>query len=303
MHLIKHTSYVNALILFSTFFLPAPCFANSTDLGHVRISPEMLKATHIQTSIAKGIVLKKQLTVVGKVASNHDTLIPIYPRFSGIIKSLTKTLGDEVSKGQVLVTIESNETLQNYTISAPINGTIVQKYASIGEFAKGDKPIYEIADLSSVWADLTLYRKEAPLVHRGMGVTVTGDNGQPKTTSSISYISPLGIEDSQTQLARAVLDNTQQRWLPGMYVNATITIGQKNAGVAVPLAAIQHIGDNDIIFVQHGEEFEAIPVVLGEHDSDWVEVVSGLKPGQPYVSKNSFFLKAELGKHSATHEH
>lgn len=55
--------------------------------------------------------------------------------------------------------------------------------------------------------------------------------------------------------------------------------------------------------MRQGDYFEATPVILGEKDEQWVEVVSGLDVGQPYVSKNSFFMKAELGKEGASHEH
>ncbi|HAT1795702.1 TPA: HlyD family efflux transporter periplasmic adaptor subunit [Legionella pneumophila] len=271
--------------------------------GRVKIVAEVLKAADIQMATAQSQIIKTQLKVVGKIAPNRDTLAPIYPRYSGIIQSMTKSLGDEVTKGEVLVTIESNESLQNYTIAAPITGTIVQKYATNGELAQNTKPIYEVANLATVWADFTLYRKEAPLVKQGMEVTVTGDEGKPKSISTISYISPLGVEDSQTTLARAVLSNDKRLWLPGMYVNGAITIKEKTVPVAVLLSAIQRMDGKEVVFVQQGDYFEATPVILGEKDSQWAEVVSGLDVGQRYVSKNSFFMKAELGKEGASHEH
>jgi cobalt-zinc-cadmium efflux system membrane fusion protein len=270
--------------------------------GRVKLAPAILKAAHIETAVAQGITLEKQLKVVGKIMPNRDTLAPIYPRYSGIIKALTKNLGDEVTKGDILVTIESNESLQNYNIIAPIIGTVVQKYATTGELAKGDKPIYEIANLANVWGDLTLYRKEVPLVKQGMNVIVTGDEGKPQSVSTINYISPLGIEDSQTTLARTILSNSERTWLPGMYVNAAITIGKKTVRVAVPHTALQRLRDNDVVFVQQGDFFEATPVVLGDANEFWVEIVSGLEPGQRYVNQNSFFIKADIGKEGASHD-
>ncbi|CCD08921.1 HelB protein [Legionella pneumophila subsp. pneumophila] len=270
--------------------------------GRVKLMPAILKAADIQTATAKRQTIKTQLKVVGKIAPNRDTLAPIYARYSGIIKSMNKSLGDEVTKGETLVTIESNESLQNYTIAAPITGTIVQKYATNGELAQNTKPIYEVANLASVWADFTLYRKDTPLVKQGMEVIVTGDEGKPTSTSIISYIAPLGIEDSQTTLARAVLSNNPRIWLPGMYVNGAITIHEKTVPVAVLLSAIQRMGKKEVVFVQQGDYFEATPVILGQRDSQWAEVVSGLDAGQRYVSKNSFFMKAELGKEGASHE-
>lgn len=271
--------------------------------GRVKLSPEVIQAAGIMIAIANTTRLEKKLSVVGKIVPNRDTMAPIYPRYSGIIKSLTKNLGDAVQKGDAIATIESNESLQNYVITAPITGTIVQKNTTVGELVKEDKPIYEIANLDTVWADLTLYRKEAPLVKKGMKVTVTGDEGKPKTSTSITYISPLGIEDSQTILARAVLPNAEQVWLPGMYVNAAITIADKSVPVAVPYSALQRWRDWDVVFVKQGNTFEAAPVTLGEQDGDWIEITAGLKAGQSYVADNSFFLKADLDKAGASHDH
>ncbi|HAT1924045.1 TPA: HlyD family efflux transporter periplasmic adaptor subunit [Legionella pneumophila] len=275
----------------------------STYEGRLKIVAGILKSADIQVVTAQSQTIKTQLKVVGKIVPNRDTLAPIYARYSGLIKSMTKNLGEEVTKGEVLATIESNESLQNYTIIAPMTGTIVQKYATNGELAQNTKPIYEVANLATVWADFTLYRKDAALVKQGMEVIVTGDEGKPTSMSTISYIAPLGIEDSQTILARAVLSNTNRIWLPGMYVNGAIVIKEKTAPVAVLISAIQRLDDADVVFVQQGDYFEATPVVLGQKDDQWVEVVSGLDAGQRYVSKNSFFMKAELGKEGASHEH
>lgn len=104
--------------------------------GRVKIVSGILKAADIQIATAQSQTIKTQLKVVGKIVPNRDTLTPIYARYSGIIKSMTKNLGDEVTKGDVLVTIESNESLQNYSITAPMTGTIVQKYATNGELAQ-----------------------------------------------------------------------------------------------------------------------------------------------------------------------
>lgn len=270
--------------------------------GRVELLPPTLKAADIEVTTATSQTIKTQLKVVGKIVPNRDTMAPIYARYAGIIQTMKKNLGENITKGEALVTIESNESLQNYTINAPITGTIVQKYATNGELAQATKPIYDVANLNDVWADFTLYRKDAPLVKQGMAVRVTGDEGKPDSTSTISYISPLGIEDSQTTLARAILPNQNRLWLPGMYVNGEIIIKEITAPVAVRLSALQRIGEEDVVFVQQGDFFEATPVKLGQQDNQWAEVLSGLDAGQKYVTKNSFFIKAELGKEGASHD-
>ncbi len=271
--------------------------------GRITLSSEMIQASGIKMAIAAPTTIEKTLHVFGKIISNRDAMASIYPRYSGIIKTLNKNLGDSVQKGELIAVIESNRSLDTYSVVSPINGTIVKKLAAIGEMAKEDEPLYEIANLSDVWADLTLYRKEAPYVKKGMKVVVTGDEGKPHSNSLINYISPLGIEDSQTVLDRAVLPNQNQEWLPGMYVNATITIAEKSVPIAVAISAVQRLRDEDVVFIQQGNTFEATPVTLGEKNGNKVEIVSGLKAGQSYVAKNSFFLKADLGKVESSHDH
>lgn len=271
--------------------------------GRVKINPSILKAAKIEIARPENRNIKTLLPVVGIISTNRDTSAPIYARYSGIIKSISKNLGDDVARGDVLATIESNESLQNYDIKSPITGTIVQKYAANGEFAQNTKPIFEIANLNTVWADFNLYRKDMPLVKPGMEVIVTGDDGTPRSKSHINYISPLGVIDSQTTLARAVLNNTNRIWLPGMYINGDIVIKEKTVPIAIRLTAVQTMGKQQVIFVKQGDYFEATPIVLGDRDNTWVEVIFGLEPHQEYVSKNSFYIKADIEKEGASHDH
>ena len=54
---------------------------------------------------------------------------------------------------------------------------------------------------------------------------------------------------------------------------------------------------------RYGEEFEARPLTLGRSDGRFVEVLKGLRAGEAYAAKNSFLIKAELGKSEASHDH
>lgn len=269
----------------------------------ITLPPETIKSSGIKTQIADSGKIEKKMSVIGKIVPNGDEMSFIYPRFAGIVKEMKKNLGDKVHKGEEIALIESNESLRNYPIVSPIDGTIVQKNVIVGDMIKEDKAIYQIANLSTVWADLTLYRNEASLIKVGMPVTVVGSNGAPIQSGQINYISPLGIEDSQTILARIVLSNEKQEWVPGMFVDAAITYIQKDVPVVVALSAIQRLGNEDVVFVQKDNAFEATPIELGTKNGERVEVISGLKPGQSYVSENSFLLKAEIGKSEADHEH
>jgi len=265
-------------------------------ITQIKLVPEAIQQNGIQTDIVTPKNIGVQIDVVGKITPNRDTMAFIYPRYAGMIKTLTKSLGEKVQADEILATIESNESLQTYELRSPIAGTIIQKHAAQGEQIKENQPIYEIANLDNVWVDLSIYRKDAPFVKVGQPVTINAKESQLQSVGVINYVAPVGIEDSQTLLARVVLPNTTQCWVCGMYVDATITIQQKQASLAVKIAAIQKIKNNSVIFIQNKDSFIPVPVKLGMNDGDYVEVLEGLQAGQRYVSKNSFVLKAELGK-------
>ncbi len=67
--------------------------------------------------------------------------------------------------------------------------------------------------------------------------------------------------------------------------------------------AIQTVGDKPVVFLKVAGGFIAQPVRLGRNDGKRVEVLQGLKPGDPYAATGSFVVKSELGRDSAEHTH
>jgi membrane fusion protein, heavy metal efflux system len=72
-----------------------------------------------------------------------------------------------------------------------------------------------------------------------------------------------------------------------------------DAPVAVKVSALQTIKDKTVVFVKEGNAFEAREIEAGEQDRKFVEIISGLLPGDEYVAENSFILKAEIEKSEA----
>jgi cobalt-zinc-cadmium efflux system membrane fusion protein len=82
-----------------------------------------------------------------------------------------------------------------------------------------------------------------------------------------------------------------------------VEVAASDVPVAVEATALQRLRDWDVVFIAHGDVFEARPVELGRRDAERVEIVSGLAAGQAYVAAGSFILKAEAGKSGASHDH
>ena len=262
----------------------------------VKLTEAQKKNAHIGMAEAGPAKVKKMLPLFGKIAANEEHLSHVVPRFPGVAKAVKKRLGEKVEKGEVLATIESNESLRNYDIVSEIGGTVIQKDVTVGEFVKDDKAIFVVADLSTIWVDLNVYRQDFPLLSDGLPVWVRPDEGSQPIESTLTYLSPFGAESTQTMLARVVLPNPKGELRPGLFVTAQVAVGEVDAPVAVKLSALQTWKDKPVVFVDVGEAFEAREVELGERDNDLVEVLSGLLPGDQYVAENSFNLKAELGK-------
>jgi len=214
-----------------------------------------------------------------------------------------KRLGDKVEKGEVLATVESNESLRSYDVISEMAGTIIERHATLGEFVSGQEPIFTVADLSSVWADFSVYQQDFPRLREGQAVTLEGGPGLEKVGAKIDYISPFGSENSQTMLARATVPNQSGQWRPGLFVRGSVITEQTEVPVAVKAGALQSFRDRDVVFIRVGDFFEAVPVEIGRRDDEWVEIKSGFRAGDLYASENSFIVKADVEKSGATHDH
>ncbi len=271
--------------------------------GHVALTPEARKNANLKIEEAGSTKIQVLLPLYGKIAGNEETLAHVQPRFPGVVKEVRKRLGDSVVKGDLLAVVESNDSLRSYEIKSEVSGTVIQKDITLGEFVKNEDTIYTIADLTTVWVDLAVFRQDFRKLKVGQPVEIHPGAGEEAIQDKVAYISPFGTEGTQSMLARCVVPNPNGDLRPGLFVTAEIATGEVDAPVAVRLSAIQTLKEKNVVFVAEGDAFEAREVELGTRDNANVEVLSGLLPGDKYVSDNSFILKAEIGKEEAEHEH
>ncbi|MCG3117862.1 MAG: efflux RND transporter periplasmic adaptor subunit [Candidatus Manganitrophus sp. SA1] len=197
----------------------------------------------------------------------------------------------------------SERALTRYELRSPQDGIVIEKRISVGEAIKEDADIFVFADLSTVWGEITVYAKDLRAVRLRQTVTVRSKELGVEVTGRISFIGPLVGEQSRAASAHVDIPNPKGLWRPGLFVTVDLAQEEIPTQVAVSSEAIQTFRDWNVVFVQYGDQFEARPLELGRNDGKWVEVVSGLSPGEKYAAKNSFVLKADLGKSGAAHDH
>jgi cobalt-zinc-cadmium efflux system membrane fusion protein len=201
----------------------------------------------------------------------------------------------------------TTSSLRQYELRAPVEGQIVERKVDVGTaVGKEGEPadLYTVADLSTVWIELSVPTSALAGVREGAAVAVLAgrDEAGRRAEGRVIFVSPL--LNAETRAARVVvtLPNGDGAWRPGTYVTAEIEIARDRVTVRVPKAALQTIEGKPVVFVRTEEGFDKREVELGRSDDDAVEAVSGLRPGETIVVANSFLLKAELGKSDAGHD-
>jgi membrane fusion protein, heavy metal efflux system len=270
--------------------------------GRTTIAPDMAAAAEIKTAVAGPGVLHEKLSLYGVIQPNAEHVRSVVARFSGPIRSVAKQMGDTVKAGEALATIESNESLQTYTITAPLAGVITQRNANAGEVA-GSEPLFVISDFSSVWAELTLFARDRSRLQVGQRVKVFAADGEQHGDGVIAFIAPAGSVGNQSLVARVKLDNATSQWTPGVFVTGTVTVGETQAPLVVANSALQSFRDFTVVFAQVGNTYEVRMLELGATDGEFTEVLSGLEPGTVYVIDNSYLIKADIEKSGASHDH
>ncbi|MCB2141477.1 efflux RND transporter periplasmic adaptor subunit [bacterium] len=193
---------------------------------------------------------------------------------------------------------QPDATLTYYNLTAPDDGTVIEKHITRGEVLGETSAPFTIADLSTVWVDLEVYQKDIPRIREGQSVRINMEEGVEPGVGEISYIGPVVGEQTRTALARVVMPNPERRWRAGMFVNGRVAVGTDVAPIVVPKTALQTLEDQQVIFVRGEEGFEPQAVIVGRQDAQQVEIIEGLQRGQRYAATGAFTLKAELAKGS-----
>ena len=191
-------------------------------------------------------------------------------------------------------------------VHSPIAGTVVEHELNTGDNVQPGQPLYVIANLSSVWASVSLTESQLGRVRPGQPVTLTvkaypseGFRGQ--ILSLGANMDPA----TRTVKARALIRNPGERLRPGMFADAEIPIGDGAKALSLPEDAVLRSADGDwVIYVEEEPgHFKPMEVKILRNAGDRV-VIDGVKPGTRVVTKGAFFVQSELAKGGfETHNH
>ncbi len=269
--------------------------------GRTQISDTVAEVSEIKTENAEPTIITEYISMNGRVQINPNKQSSVRARYPGIVKATRKKLGDKVKKGESLLTIQNNVSLQNYDIHAPISGIITKRNIQTGESTDADV-LYEITDLSDVWIALDVFSKDALLIKTDQQVDLVTLGGQ-QFQGTIKTLWPMVSAESQSIKAIVPIENKEGVFKPGQIIKARVNIAEHEVSLAVRQSAIQQFRDFKVVFARFGDTYEVRMLELGRTDQEWVEVLGGLKPGTEYVTENSYLIKADIEKSGASHDH
>ena len=181
------------------------------------------------------------------------------------------------------------EAMNNYTVTSPISGTIIEKNAKAGDALTAGADLCTIYDLSYLVMVINVDELQVSDVSVGQSVQVTADAVPDKTyTGTVTRVSMKGSSNGGTTTYPVTVRIDETEGLrPGMNANAEIVVAEARNALAVPNAAIVRGGyvlvtkdspsaanaDPDMTAP---EGYVYVPVKIGVSDDDYTQIISGV---------------------------
>lgn len=247
-------------------------------------SPELLGALQALTAAAKW-----------SRASPSPGAQPIQSAASGAerdARSRAELLG--LAREDIDAIVASGELPQTVPIRAPVRGHVARKAAVRGGYVTPGTELFQIADLSTVWAVADVYESELGRVRVGQRAVLELPAWPGERFSGrVTFVAPALAAGSRTLQARIELKNPGLKLRPGMYGDVTLDLGAQPA-VSVPADALVDTGDVQYVFVSRGNgRFEPRRVRVGWRGGGRVALLDGVAEGERVVTTANFLLDSE----------
>ena len=251
---------------------------------------------------------------------------------SGTVTSINVQEGSEVAKDDIILGLSGDDltesiqsaseslrsaeismqnlqdAMNNYTITAPISGTIIEKDAKVGDAVKAGDTLCIVYDLSYLEMSINVDELQISSISVGQKVQITADAVPDKTyVGTVTRVSMKGKSDGGTTTypVSIRIDDTDGL-RPGMNANAEIVVAEAKNALVVPNAAVVR-GSYVLVTkdspsaasadtaMEAPEGFVYVPVKTGVSDDDYTQIVSGIQEGDTIgydpssVSSDSYY--------------
>ena len=277
------------------------------------LSPEVARAKseHLialaNEALKETVFRRKKELLAEKIASQHDYELARteYELAKNTSAASHQQLVNYGFTGEEIAGIVADRsTSSTLRILAPFSGTLIDRNVVIGEVVEPGDVSLTLADLCSMWLELSIPEDRIPLVAVGDSVETTFDVlTATRIRGRLTWLAA-GIDEQTRMLkARAVVPNPSMTLKHGMFGQVRVVSERLLTGLYVPAESLHRFGPDraGFVFTKVTDDlFEVRRVDVGGRNGEHVEILAGLKPEEQVVAAHSFtvkseFLKARLG--------
>lgn len=269
--------------------------------GRTTIPAEVAAGAGLTVESAGPARLRERLRLQGRIAVDPARHAVLRAAFPGPVREVRVAAGDRVRAGQVLAVLENRDSLRPFTVTAPIDGTVLARHTNVGDVAS-DQVLFEVGDLGALVADLWAFEGDLARLAPGQPARVMA-RGDLQVDAAVAAVLPQVDATTRTATVRVPLPGAEGRLKPGMAVQAEVVVAEREVPLAVRRIALQRFRDFTVVYARFGDTYEVRMLELGASDDDHVEVLGGLEPGTPYVAEQAFLVRADVEKSGASHDH
>lgn len=202
----------------------------------------------------------------------------------------------KLSKNQINKIETSGKVKENFPVYATVSGTVSEKLVAEGESIKLGQPLFKIANLNTVWVNFDIYEHQIDLFKKGQDIFII-TNSTKKINAKVDFIDPVLDSKTRTVKLRVVLNNRNDEFKPGMFVEGKIKGINSNEGeiISIPASAVLWTGKRSVVYLKPNDNepiFEMREITLGNRIGNNYEVLQGIKKGDEIVTNGTFTVDA-----------
>ncbi|WP_224364929.1 efflux RND transporter periplasmic adaptor subunit [Hyalangium versicolor] len=213
------------------------------------------------------------------------------------VRTAEEELNRARSAKEVLSGARQGQGTARFTLTAPIDGVLVEARATVGAQVEPSRPLFTVLDAAVVWVEARVYENDVARVESATGALVHSEAYEDQHfPARLYHVGQMVDESTRSVRVLFELDNKEGRLRPGMFVEVAIGAGGAQQVLAVPESAVVEEEGRSFIFIHTApESFERREVVLGVRDGSWRAVRQGLKEGERVVVQGVATLQATRG--------
>lgn len=271
--------------------------ADSAQPDTVILDATGVQNLRLQTAVAEPGDFEETIFALGRIDVYPGRRAVISSRIAGRALEVNVKHDHFIKQGDVAVVVESRQVGDpppRVPATAPISGLVSATYIVPGEPVSPDKPLADIIDLTEVYALARVPEHLAGRLQRGQTarITVAAASGEV-FTAELEHLGAVADAEHGVVEAAFHVDNPDFRLRPGMRAEFSIVLSKRTGVVRVPRSALQGDPANRFVYVKDFDlphAFIKTPVVIGQMNDRYVEIVRGLLPADEVVTRGAYSL-------------